>query len=253
MRKVIFTPDIAKITLSDLPENTLIIVHDMYDRPMIDRPTVDWLRFRATYAEYEVEQFVIVGANRMINPSNRCDMVNDYLQVMTKSIPKVSIDTSPFIGEPWRAWYHYSLAFGEWLGVDYSYPVEGEWKKWFYYEQNTCKLAPEYLPVFIKATESDLDLLRSAFRFYELDPMHEQYYQEAKRIVFEKHDTPKLLTNNLLKLLNTHFGIKFGLDSYLENKDFLLPEIGVYRYLAEENKRRMDIYNCFTREKLQPR
>ena len=245
MRKVIFSKDISKTEIDGLPENTLVVVHEMYDKPNIDRPMVDWQKFKVIYSDYEVEQFVLVGLNRMIKPSNRCDMVNDYLQVMTKSIPKISIDTEPFIGEPWRLWYHYSVCFGEWLGVDYSYPIEGDWQKWFYYDQHYCKLSADNLPLFVKNTESDIQKLTTSYSFYEPNEMLNEYYHEAKKMVFEKHGTPKLLTNNLLKTLNKHLSLDFGMDSYKENKHFILPDFGVYRYVAEENKRRQSIYNHF--------
>lgn len=245
MRKVIFSKDISKVEIDCLPKNTLVVVHEMYDKPNIDRPMVDWQKFKVIYSDYEVDQFVLVGLNRMINPSNRCDMVNDYLQVMTKSIPKISIDTDPFIGEPWRLWYHYSVCFGEWLGVDYSYPIEGDWEKWFYYDQNHCKLSADNLPLFVKETESDIEKLTTSYSFYEPDELLDEYYQEVKRIVFENYCTPKMLTNNLLKIMNKHLNINFGMDSYKENKSFNLPYLGVYRYVAEENKRRQSIYNHF--------
>lgn len=245
MRKVIFSKEISKVEIDCLPKNTLVVVHEMYDRPAIDRPMVDWQKFKVIYSDYEVDQFVLVGLNRMIKPSNRCDMVNDYLQVMTKSIPKISIDTDPFIGEPWRLWYHYSVCFGEWLGVDYSYPVEGDWKKWFYYDQNHCKLSTDNLSLFVKETESDIEKLTTSYSFFDPNEMLEEYYQEAKRIVFEKYCTPKMLTNNLLKIMNKHLNIDFGMDSYKEDKSFNLPDFGVYRYVVEESRRRQSIYNYF--------
>lgn len=247
MRKVIFSENIKEITIENLPEDTLIVVHEMYDKPNIKGRVVDWQKFKVTYSDFETSQFVIVGANRMITPSNRCDMVNDYLQVMTKNIDKISIDTKPFIGEPWRLWYHYSLAFGEWLGTDYSYPVEGDWQKWFYYEQNQSKLSADMLPVYIKDTETYLSKLTTDFKFYDLEEMHHDFYLESKNIVFDKYGTPKLLTNNLLKMLNKHFSLDIGFDSYLTNKSFIVPDIGVYRYVVEENKRRMAIYNLFAK------
>ena len=245
MRKVILSKEISKTEIKGLPKKTLVVVHEMYDKPNIDRPTVDWQKFKVIYSDYEVDQFVLVGLNRMINPSNRCDMVNDYLQVMTKSTPKISIDTHPFIGEPWRLWYHYSVCFGEWLGVDYSYPIEGDWQKWFYYEQNHCKLSANNLPLFVKNTESDIEKLTTSYSFYEPNEMLEDYYQEAKKEIFKKYGTPKMLTNNLLKIMNKHLSIYFGMDSYKENKQFTVPNFGVYRYAVEENKRRQSIYNYF--------
>lgn len=249
MRKVIFTENIGAVEIDNLPNDTLMVVHEMYDTPNIDVQTVDWLTFKNTYTNYETSQYIIVGANRMITPSNRCDMVNDFLQVMTKSIPKISIDTSPFIGEPWRLWYHYSLALGEWLGVDYSYPIERDWLRWFYLEQNHSKISADYLPMNIKNTYSDLSELDTSFEVNEVNEIQEEYYTEAKEHVFEKYSTPKLLTNNLLKILNKYFHLDFGHESYLTNRKYRLPDLGIYRYIMEENKRRMDIYNLFTKER----
>lgn len=247
MRQVIFSKNIKEVEITGLPEDTLIVYHEMYDIPKIKGRIIEWKKFKANYPEYETSQFVIVGANRMITPSNRCDMVNDYLQVMTKTIPKISIDTSPFVGEPWRLWYHYSLAFGEWLGTDYSYPIEGDWKNWFYYDSNFSKLSADNLPIYIKNTHSDLERLKTKFEFYDLEDLHLDFYETAKKEVFNRYDTPKMLTNNLLKLLNKHFGLDVGMGSYLTNRTYLLPDVGVYRYVAEENKRRMAIYNLFTK------
>lgn len=248
MRKVIFTENIKELEIPGLPNDTIMVVHEMYDAPNIDVQTIEWNVFKNTYSNYETSQFILVGANRMITPSNRCDMVNDYLQVMTKSVDKISIDSTPFIGEPWRLWFHYSLAFGEWLGVDYSYPIEGDWLKWFYLEQNYSKLSAESLPVNIKETYSDLSKLDTNFELSEVNEIQEEYYTEAKAHVFENYSTPKLLTNNLLKLLNKYFHIDFGVDSYLTNRKYHLPDLGIYRYLIEENKRRMNIYNLFAKK-----
>lgn len=245
MRGVYFTKEISKLKIDSLPENTLVVVHEMYDKPNIDRKTVNWQEFKITYSNYEVEQFVIVGLNRMINPSNRCDMVNDYLQVMTKNIPKISIDTSPFIGEPWRVWFHYSIAFGEWMNIDYSYPIEGEWKKWFYYDVNQCPISGDLLPIHVKDTVTTLPKLQTKFEFYTLNDSQMEYYEEAKKLIFDKYGTPKMLTNNLLKMINKHLQLNIKFDDYLSGKKILIPDIGVYRYVAEEIKRRKEIYNCF--------
>lgn len=249
MRAVYFSKDIANLNIGGLSESTLIVLHEMYPAPKIAGRIVPWQEFKITYSSFETDQYVIIGANRMIKPSNRCDMVNDFMQVMTKTIDKISIDSTPFMGEPWRLWYHYSLAFGEWLGADYSYPVEGEWQKWFYYDQNHCKLSADSLSVSVHSTHSDIDALTSSFDLYQPDDNEISFYEEAKRIVFDKHDTPKLLVNNLLKLCNQHCNQDVGGESYLENRAFEMPDFGIYRFIKEENERRMAIYNYFARLK----
>lgn len=246
MRKVIFSENIKSIKVEGLPDNTLVVVHDMYDKPDIKGNFIDWNRFKGSYTDYDPDQYVIVGVNRMITPSNRCDMVNDYLQILTRNKPKVVIDTSPFIGEPWRVWFHYSIAFGEWLGADYSYPIEGDWLKWFLLESNFSKLSADSLPLLITGTESTLNKLTAEFSFYEINDFRMQYYSEVKKMVFEKYGSPKLLIINMLKHLNKYFGVELDFDSYRSNKKITVPDVGIYRHVVQENIRRMNIYNCFT-------
>ncbi len=249
MNKVIFVKNINDAPLPKLPEDAVIVVHEMYQKPQIEGVRVmDWQKYKVVYSEIETSQLVFVGVNRMITPSNRCDMVNDYIQVLSRNTPKITIDTAPFIGEPWRLWFHYSVCFGEWMGMNYSYPVEGEWQKWFYYETNECRLSGENLPLFIRDTYSDLDSLTTAFEFYEPEANQIEWYDEAKNFVFEKYDTPKLLVNNLLKMSNQHFQSNIDFDTYLSNQKYLLPDLGVFRFVVEENNRRKSIYNCFTNE-----
>lgn len=245
MRAVYFTKNIGALVINGLPESTLIVLHEMYDAPQIAGRIVPWQQFKANYSGYETDQYVIVGANRMIKPSTRCNMVNDFLQVMTKTVHKISIDTSPFIGEPWRLWYHYSLAFGEWLGADYSYPIEGGWQKWFYYDQNHCKLSADNLGLYVHDTISDIDAMKSSFELMPPSDDEVGFYEEAKRVVFAKYDTPKLLVNSLLKLCNQHCALDVTVESYLDNRAFRIPDFGIYRFLKEENERRMAIYNHF--------
>lgn len=246
MRQVIFTPSTANIEISGLPESTLIIVHEMYDTPTkLSGHVVPWQTFKNTYTNYATDQFVIVGANRMIKPSNRCDMVNDYLQVMTKNIDKISIDTTPFIGEPWRVWYHYSLAFGSWMGADYSYPIEGDWQKWFYYEAMESKFDEQSLPLFIHDTISHIKKLKTTFKLYEVDDKDSAFYEEIKTVAFERNTAPKSIIAYLLKECNKHFQVEVGFDSYRSNQDIQMPNLGVYRFLEKENKRRQAIYNAF--------
>ena len=245
-RKVIFSKDIASLMIDGLPSDTLIVVHEMYDKPNIDVRMVDWQRFKETYTEYETSQYVLIGANRMITPSNRCNMVNDFLQILTRNIPKISIDTSPFIGEPWRLWFHYSLAFGEWLGLNYSYPVEGEWLRWFYYDENSCRISGDNLSLFVKDTQTDLARLTTNFELYDPQAIEQSFYEEARQISFDNFTSTKLLINNLLRRCNDHFGVVARFDSYLGGGTVRLPDLPIYRYVVEENRRRMDIYNYFT-------
>lgn len=243
-----FVKDTSSVKLGNLPRGTIIVNHEAYNPLYIDEvESIEWSKYRSAYLSYEPSCIVIVGLNRMITPQNRCDFVHEYLTTLTKNLPKIVIDTAPFIGEPWRLFFHYLFSGNNTFGADYSYVIEGEWQKWFYYEKNDCILKAENLKLYIKDTYTELERLMTDFNFYEPSDMDIDYYEDVKRIVFERNDTPKMLVNELLKHCNKHFSIIFGYDSYLSNQKLMLPNFGVYRYMVEENRRRMDIYNLFTK------
>lgn len=250
--RVCFVKNTAQVTIPDLPPRTILVWHPMYTPPELSGVEyVEWEKFRATYSSFEPELVILIGLNRMITPSNRCDYVHEYLTTMTPNIPKMSIDTAPFIGEPWRLFFHYLYSGANHFGVNYSYPVEREWQDWFYRNTNDCRLSGDNVSLFIQQTCSELDPLISSFATYEPSPEDLEWYQESKEFVFGKYYTPKLLITNLLKLCNQRFQATIDFNSYLKNSNFRLPDLGVYRFLIEENKRRMKIYNAFSNEKLQ--
>jgi hypothetical protein len=170
-------------------------------------------------------------------------MVNEYLQTMTPNLPKICLDTAPFLGEPWRLWFHYSVAGSGRFGISYSYALETEWEHWFHRDVPDCRLSASNIRMLLTDTVSDLDLLKTTFHFIEPSPDEEDWYNEVKKQAFERHSTPKMLVNTLLAAVNRRFGLKVSYDSYLENKEVELLDLGVYRFVAEEAVRRMDIYN----------
>lgn len=238
--------DTSQARINNLPAGTLVIFRDGFGYKLPDIPGaefIEFLEYKNKYTLLSPTYIIIIGLNRIITPSNRCDMVNEYLQTMTPNIPKICIDTAPFIGEPWRLWFHYSIANCGSFGITYSYAIETEWEGWFYRDAPDCRLSADNIRLFISDTVSDLDLLQSSFRFSDLTAAEEEWYHDAKKHVFEKYDTPKLLINNLLRLSNKHFSIDLSYDSYRENRDWHLPDAGIYRFIAEENERRMNIFN----------
>lgn len=243
-----FIKDTSKPNLNfDIPNGSLVIYRDGYRLPQFNN--VEYINFEEFKKQYSITvapMFIMVGVNRMINPSNRCDMVNEYLQTMTPNISKISIDNSPFIGEPWRLWFHYSITNTGQFNITYSYAIETEWQHWFYREARDCRVSGDNIKMFIDNTYSDLDRLETVFDFYDVEPHQQEWYEEAKQHIFSKFDSPKLLINNLLKLANKHFQTNIDFDSFRTNVKFTLPDLGVYRFLAEENTRRMKIYNAIT-------
>lgn len=249
--KIQFLKDTSKAIIKDTPNGTVVVYHSMYKPPEVPGAIyMEWEKYRVMFSEVETTCLILVGLNRMINPSNRCEMVNDYLQVMTQNLRKIVIDSSPFIGEPWRVWFHYSVVFSSFMGINYSYPIEGEWQKWFYRDINDCRLSAENLKLFVKETYSDLNILKSSFSVYEPSYEDLMWYSESKKFIFEKYDSPKLLIQNLLKLCNQRYQVAIDFNSYLGNGKHALPDLGIYRFLIEENERRMNIYNIFCNEKL---
>lgn len=244
--RVQFLKDTSTARLDDLPAKTLVIFRDGfgYQLPRIPGAEfIEFLEYKNKYTLFNPEFIVVIGLNRIITPSNRCDMVNEYLQTMTPNVQKICIDNDPFIGEPWRLWFHYSIANCGRFNITYSFAMETEWEKWFYRDVSDCRLSRDNIRLFISDTISDIDQLHSSFEFFDVSPLDEDWYLNAKKHVFEKYDTPKMLINNLLKLANKHFGIELSYDSYLGNGVIKLPDIGIYRFMAEENERRRDIYN----------
>lgn len=256
MDKIFFSPDINKIMDSHispvLDSGTVVIYHAMYDKPEVKTGMViEWEKYKSIYSTLEPSRVVLIGINRMITPGNRCDFIHAYLVVMTPQIPKISIDTSPFIGEPWRLYFHYQLvnSFSK-FGANYSYPIEGEWKRWFERDVEGCKFSPDNLKDYIVDTYSELPVLTTSFELYGPEKKDLEWYEEVKRFEFDRFRAPKLLLANLLRTSNKHFGLDIGYDSYLTNVSFRVPDIGIYRFMVEENRRRLGIYNCFSYEKI---
>jgi|GEM_PF-1571624 len=255
--RVQFLKDTATARIHDPPANTLIIFRDGFGYGLPAIPGAEYIEFmeyKNRYTLFAPELMVIVGLNRIITPTNRCDMVNEYLQTMTPNIPKICVDTDPFIGEPWRLWFHYSVANCGHFGITYSFAIETEWEHWFYRDTPYCRLSNDNIRLFISDTVSDIAPLRTIFNLEEISSADEEWYREAKEAVFARRDTPKLIINDLLKTANDRYGLDLSFNSWRtrpgEQKSLfgdpdrvVAPDLGIYRFVVEENLRRMGIYN----------
>lgn len=253
-----FLRDTAKARINDAPSETLVLYREGFGYGIPEIPGaiyLDFLEYKNRYTLFDPKLIVVVGLNRIITPSNRCEMVNEYLQTMTPHIPKICLDTDPFIGEPWRLWFHYSIANCGNFGITYSFAIETEWKHWFYRDTPHCRLAGENIAMFISDTMSDIEPFQTEFVMEEPSSEEEKWYQQIKEDVFRKRDTPKLIINDLLKEANRHFGLNLSFDSFRyrpedplglfpEPARFVLPDLGIYRFVIEENLRRMGTYNA---------
>lgn len=253
MNRVQFLKDTSSTKL-DIPEKTIVVYREGYTLPKVDAEFVEFEKYRIAYDSLSCNFMVLVGLNRMISPSTRCDFIHEHLTTLTPHIPKVSIDTLPWIGEPWRLYYHYQYSKCGKFGASYSYPIEGEWQKWFYRESNDSELSGANIRLVIEDTYSDLDPLTATFHLMEPTQNDLDWYATAKEQVFGKFDTPKMLINNLLKLSNAHFGLDISFDSFratpthdifgTKAPSFEVPDLGIYRFIVEENRRRLETYNA---------
>ena len=245
--KVQFLKDTRKIRGSEtLPQNTLVIFRDGFGYGVPEIPGaeyIEFLEYKKRYTLFEPSLIVVVGLNRIITPSNRCDMVNEYLQTMTPNIPKISVDTAPFIGEPWRLWFHYSIAACGYFKITYSYAIETEWKKWFYRDAPDCRISSGNIRLLLSDTVSDIAPLETTFDFVPVGDGELIWYEKLKQHIFNKYSTPKMLISGILKPSNRYFGVNMTYESYRENRRITLPDLPVFRFMAEENLRRMGIYN----------
>lgn len=253
MNRVQFLKDTSTAKV-DIPEKTIVVYRDGFALPKLDADYIEFEKYKIAYDSIECNFIVLVGLNRIINPANRCDFIHEHLTTLTPHIPKVSIDTLPWIGEPWRLYYHYQYSKCGKFGASYSYPIEGEWQRWFYRESNDSQLSAANVRLLIESTYSDLDPLTTSFELTEPTEKDLQWYSQAKEQVFAKYDTPKMLINNLLKLANTHFGLSISFDSFREIKPqdlfsvgpvcLKMPGLGIYRFMVEENLRRLKTFNA---------
>jgi hypothetical protein len=139
--------------------------------------------------------------------------------------------------------YHYQITNHNQFEVIHGYAMQTVWNHWFYREESECSLSPSQLKSRLVRTYSNLDPLETTFKFIPLSKADEEWYLEAKKHVFEVNHSPKMIINALLKLANQRYDLKISFDSYLKNKCIEVPDLGIYRFMIEENLRRRDIYN----------
>tara|TARA_Y100000034_G_scaffold95703_1_gene116366 strand:+ start:28 stop:825 length:798 start_codon:yes stop_codon:yes gene_type:complete len=244
-KRIQFIRDTTIFDWGEIHPDTFLVYRDgFYKLPSISG--VEYLKFtefKEKYFSINANKYIFIGLNRIINPSNRCEMVFDHMQSMTRNIEKISVDTEPFLGEPWRLWYHYDMTNSDKFGVPHGYAIETEWQHWFYQKITDCRLSANNLDRYIGGTYSDLDELTTTFEFSEVSSEDLSWYEKMKEHVFSSKNTPKTVINQMLKLCNERYELKISYDSFRSNEKIDVPDNKLYRFVVQENCRRMGIWN----------
>lgn len=241
MRSFYIVSDVLNIDkyLPEIPiKNTLVVHIDIWDVVTKYR-SVKWSVFKNSFIDFEENNIVIVGMNRIRTDASRYDMVYSHIYKLKKFKTKIIIDEHPFSGEPWRLWYVYGFLFHTWIMGENSMPLQGQWSRWFEREIEDCAISPENIHAHISNTYSDKELLTTKFELIQPDLFQSEKYNEVKRLAFEKYDTPRQIISYMLKGLD----LNISYESYLSNETLTLPDFGISRFMVEENLRRMEIYN----------
>ena len=120
--------------------------------------------------------------------------------------------------------------------------METEWKHWFLREEDDCQLSAKAIKGTFDGVYSDLDKIESTFSFRSPLDHEVSLYDAVKETAFQTNGTPKTIINYMIKNLSSITG-KISFDDFYTNKDFVWPEFGIYKFIAEENIRRMEFYN----------
>lgn len=249
MRRAIFTKDVTNIDkyLPDMDKETTLVIHSDVLSPVTKYNKVGFIEYSKSYDQYHIDNIIVVGMNRIRTPERRYDLVFPYMYNMNNFENKFTIDERPFNGEPWRVWYHYGFLYKEWLGTTYSNALESNYQHLFLRDTDYCTVNAENIANNIDGTWSDLEELDTSFEFYTPDPMLVEAYHSIKEWAFEKYSTPRQLIHTMARELNKHIGQKIDYETYLNGGVIRLPDFGVYRFIADENERRMGIYNAIVR------
>ena len=146
MDNVQILKDLGDVRLPKIPEDTFVIYKEGYDIPDVNcTEKFTFREYKEEYHNLHINMLIIFGTNRIITPSNRTDFIFEHLFTLTNGTPKISVDYLPFIGEPWRCWFHYGITNSGNFGIPYSYTIETEWQHWFYRKRQDSRFQKDNL------------------------------------------------------------------------------------------------------------
>jgi hypothetical protein len=118
---ILLAKDTKNVKLEML--NALCVRHKDYDAPM---PSVVYEQYNPTMLKGK-DTLVVVGLSKILTPANRTK-IGPYLLRPIPGVKRISIDTTLFIVEPWRAWWHFGCVGAKYREFSYSYLAESRWK-----------------------------------------------------------------------------------------------------------------------------
>jgi hypothetical protein len=238
--KIICREKIADIDFSRY-DDYVIVKHDTVKEKI--KNEIIFSDFKIKYADLnDRNKILLVGAERMITPSNRCNFINDYLSVMTRDKEKIAICTNPFISEGWRCYWLFQMCNldDDVFGVNYSYPVERNYYEWLFNGKEDVYFSEKFLMNSTENIDTKLNKLNTNIQYYDVDNL---FYEELKKHLLEKHNTIRSYVNELIDLCNKKYEVDYDFNNL--GVSLMLPNLKIYRLIEKENLRQEKIYNAF--------
>lgn len=145
------------------------------------------------------DTLVVVGMTEIVTPANRVK-TGPYLNEPFPNVVRHSVDRTLFIGEPWRAWWHWGCVQAPWEDVPHSFCLEGRWNQ----AMEGRREDPCSLDVVLRIGRGVVTAMPDAPRFGEIEvqviPQPEEVhaaYLEEKRQAFETETTWRGLIRRL--------------------------------------------------------
>lgn len=129
MNRIYLSNKIAELEFK-FKGKTLCVVHPKYTAPKC--PGAQFAGYK-DFSENTrklitgMDNLIMVGINKMINPGNRTEMVWEVIHNNTPDLHKIVVDTVPFLSDPWRIWFHFGAVNARFFDYTYSYIAESHY------------------------------------------------------------------------------------------------------------------------------
>ena len=127
--KILLTSDTA-LARPSVTGRALVVHHRDCEPPACPGACMAFAEFepRCRQVVQGLDTLVFVGLNRAMTPANRTRDVWELLFNQTPGLRKISVYTTLFVSEPWRAWFHFGLVGAPYRDYTYSYIAESHHK-----------------------------------------------------------------------------------------------------------------------------